>query len=81
MRQFVCEYDGEEKIGVIRAVKAAAEPAPDVSRRAFEYIGEHKISFPYRKRCVLRHLLTKVQPPSHRPANSLRKGVIASIIE
>lgn len=72
MRQFVCEVEGEEEAGTVRS-------AGDVSRRAFEYIGQAKISFPYRKRCLVNTLM--VAPPSQRPSSALRRHVVSSIIE
>ncbi|KAI5641499.1 ion transport protein domain-containing protein [Phthorimaea operculella] len=76
MRQFVTEVDADEEVAVIGA--RPTDPGDDVSRRAFEYIGKHKIAFPYRKRCLVKTLL--VAPPSQRPCLALRKQVVASII-
>ncbi|XP_050361500.1 sodium leak channel NALCN isoform X3 [Nymphalis io] len=82
MRQFVCEVDGDEEAGTAAGGAAGAGDARvvngDLSRRAFEYIGEDKIAFPYRKRCLVKTLT--VAPPSQRPSSALRKHVVASII-
>ncbi|XP_061707106.1 sodium leak channel NALCN isoform X1 [Cydia pomonella] len=74
MRQFVCEELEEEATGA--PVKPRA-PNGDESRRA--YVGADKISFPYRKRCLVKTLV--VAPPSQRPSSALRRHVVASIIE